>query len=119
MTCKRGTIVLVRFPFSSGTNAKVRPALVVQIDRNNRRLRNTILAMITSSTGRAGREPTQLLIDIATPDGQESGLLHTSVVKCENLFTVEQQLIFRVIGSLPSVTMKKIDVCLQMALGMK
>jgi len=48
MTLKRGAVVLVRFPFSSGTDAKVRPALVVQADWNNRRITNTILAMITT-----------------------------------------------------------------------
>lgn len=55
MMLKRGTVVLVRFQFSSGTDAKVRPALIVQADRNNRRLTTTILAMITSTTGRGKR----------------------------------------------------------------
>ena len=119
MMLKRGTIVLVRFPFSSGTDAKVRPALVVQADRNNRRLRNTILAMITSTTGRATKEPTQLLIDLATPEGRQSGLLHTSAVSCENLITIDQRLIFRAIGNLPLAAMKKIDVCIASALGLK
>jgi len=119
MTLKRGAIVLVRFPFSSGTDAKVRPALVVQADRNNRRLTNTIFAMITSATGQAKREPTQLLIDIATPAGKSSGLLHTSAVKCENLLTIEQQLIFRTIGHLPSAAMRKVDACLKEALELK
>lgn len=119
MSLKRGTIVLVRFPFSSGMDAKVRPALVVQTETNNRRLHNTILAMITSTTGRAKREPTQLLIDLSMPEGGQSGLLHTSAVTCENLFTVEQHLIFRAIGSLPSATMKKVDACLEVALGLR
>lgn len=38
MTLKRGDVVLVEFPFSSGSVSKLRPALVVQTNRNNRRL---------------------------------------------------------------------------------
>ena len=47
----RGDIVLAELPYSDGSGSKKRPALVVQCDRNNRRLDNVILAMITSSTG--------------------------------------------------------------------
>jgi mRNA-degrading endonuclease toxin of MazEF toxin-antitoxin module len=45
--------------------AKVRPALVVQNDRDNQRLVNTIVVQITSVTRRA-LAPTQLLIALAT-----------------------------------------------------
>ena len=55
---RRGDVVLVHFPFSSGTGGKLHPALVVQNDANNARLQNTIVAMITSSTKSAGVEPT-------------------------------------------------------------
>lgn len=83
MTPQRGDVVLVRFPFSSGTGSKVRPAVVVQCDRNNQRLTNIIVAAITTTTHRSG-EPTQLLIEIATPQGRQSGLLKDSVITCEN-----------------------------------
>jgi hypothetical protein len=45
----------------------------VQNDADNRRLKQTILAMITGNT-RHAHEPTQLLIDTTTPDGKRSGL---------------------------------------------
>jgi mRNA interferase MazF len=64
MNLKRGDVVLVQFPFSSGTASKLRPAIVVQADVNNRRLSNVILAAVTSRTHHSG-EPTQLLIDPA------------------------------------------------------
>ena len=50
MTLKRGDVVIVHYPFSSGTGTKLRPALVVQCDRNNRRLTNVILTAITTTT---------------------------------------------------------------------
>ena len=89
MSVQRGEIVLVPLPFTSGTGGKVRPALVVQSDHNNHRLNDTIVAMITKTTHRAGWEATQLLIDTTTPEGQQSGLLHTSAVKCEHLATLD------------------------------
>jgi mRNA interferase MazF len=118
MSVKRGDVVLLRFPFSGGGGAKVRPALVIQSDRNNRRLVNTIVAMITSTTQHALAESTQLLIDTATPQGQRSGLLHTSVVKCENLFTIEQQVILRTIGQFDATMMAQVDDCLRASLGL-
>src|SRR5947209_8409266 len=73
------------FPFSDGRGSKIRPALVVQDDRNNTRLRNTIVAMISGNTRLAGKEPTQFPIDPVTPDGETSGLLGPSAVVREHL----------------------------------
>ena len=95
----KGDVVLLDFPFSSGSGTRAAsPALVVQNDRDNARLSNTIVAMITSNTGRA-HEATHLLIDISTPEGPLSGL-HRSIVSCNNLFTIEQRFVTRRIGKL-------------------
>jgi mRNA interferase MazF len=108
MTLQRGDVVLCRYPFSSGAGAKLRPAVVVQCNRNNQRLSNVIVAAITTTTHRRG-EPTQLLVDPATPEGRSTGLLRPSVVTCENLATIEQTLVTRVIGTLPPVLMQYDD----------
>jgi mRNA-degrading endonuclease toxin of MazEF toxin-antitoxin module len=65
MNVQRGDVVLVDYPYSSGTGAKVRPVLVIQNDRDNQRLLNTIVVQITSVNRRA-LEPTQLLIELDT-----------------------------------------------------
>ena len=119
MNAQRGDVVLVNFPFSSGVGSKLRPALVVQSDHNNPRLANTIVAMITRTTHRATREPTQLLIDIAAPEGRQTGLVVTSAITCENLFTIEQNLITRKIGHLPGSLMTQVDARLKWSLGLK
>jgi mRNA interferase MazF len=116
---RRGDVVLVDFPFSSGTGAKVRPALVLQSDINNRRLLNTIVAMISSNTRHSAVAATQLLVDPSVPDGRQSGLLHPSVIKCENAFTVEQRLVHRTIGRLQPSMMGQIELCLKAALELK
>jgi len=118
MTVKRGDVVPVPVPFTSGVGGKVRPALVVQSDHNNNRLVDTIVAVVTKTAHRATREPTQLLVDITTPEGRQSGLIQTSAVKCEHVATLDQALIIRVIGSLPASAMAQIDTCLKTALGL-
>ncbi len=85
MSVRRGDIVLVDFPFSDRTGSKVRPALVVQDDRWNRTLDDTVLALITSSPRRMTGAPTQFRVDPATTEGRPSGLTVPSVVQCENL----------------------------------
>jgi mRNA interferase MazF len=117
MNVRRGDVLLVFYPFASGAGGSRRPVLVVQNDADNRRLQNTVVAQITSNLRRAA-EPTHLLIAAATPEGAQSGLLHDSVVSCNNLATITQTRIDRVIGSLPAPVMRKIDDCLKAALGL-
>jgi mRNA interferase MazF len=114
---RRGDVVLFDFPYADGTGSKVRPALVVQNDVDNRRLKQTILAMITGNT-RHAREPTQLLIDTPTPDGKASGLAGTSAVKCSVLVTVVQSDVKRTIGRLSDGLMDAADDCLKAALDL-
>ena len=112
----RGDVVIVDFsPANPATG--VRPGVVVQNDRDNARMQNTILAQVTSNIVRA-REDTQLLIDHNHVDWQRSGLRLQSVVNCSNLATVRQSDIRRVIGSLSSASMQEIDQCLRSALGL-
>jgi mRNA interferase MazF len=88
MKYSRGDVILADLPFTDQTGSKVRPALVVQNDRNNARLDDVILVLITRTTSRATTESTQLLVDVTTPAGRATGLLHTSAVKCEHLITL-------------------------------
>ena len=118
MNVRRGDIVLADLPFADRSGSKKRPALVVQCDRNNHRLDDVIVAMITSVVHRSAIEPMQLLVDITTPEGKQSGLLHTSAVKCEHLITLHHRFLGRVIGRLPPSAMDRIGVCLKESLGL-
>jgi len=114
----RGDVVIVRFPYQDGTGGKDRPALVVQCDQNNRRLQNVVVAMITGNVRLAQTEPTQLLVDPSTSEGESAGLHGPSAVKCENLFTIQQAHILHTIGRLSRVLMAKVDECLKASLGL-
>jgi mRNA interferase MazF len=113
----RGDVVLVFYPFASGVGGKRRPGLVVQNDADNMRIAATFLAQITTNLARAGA-PTHLLIEASTTEGRASGLLHDSLVSCNNLITVELTRVHKVIGHLPPTAMQKIDDCLKAALGL-
>jgi len=112
----RGDVVLLPIAFVSGAGSKVRPALVVQGDHLNRRLNSTVVAVITTTNKRASREASQLFVDISTPDGQLTGLLHDSTVKAEHLDTVDQRDIVRVIGRFSDALMQQVESCIKSAL---
>lgn len=116
MKVSRGEIVLVDYPFSDRTGSKVRPALVVQANSLNQRIDDTILAAISRSMHRAS--PTQLLIDVSTPEGQATGLRQSSMIQCENLLTFDQGLIIAIIGSLSASQLRNVDDCLRQALSL-
>jgi mRNA interferase MazF len=113
-TYKRGDIVLVIFPHSDLRTAKLRPALVVQGDNLRTGLAQVIVAMITSRMSRADH-PCRAPILLSTPEGGQSGLLTDSVVMTDNLATVADTEIDRVIGS---VTMTRVDEALRHTLGL-
>jgi len=116
MKASRGEIVLVDYPFSDRTGSKVRPALVVQTDALNQRIDDTILAAISRLTHRAS--PTQLFIDLATPEGRATGLRQNSMIQCGNLLTYDQGLIITSIGRLLASQMLQVDQCLRHALSL-
>lgn len=111
---KRGDVALVLFPNSDLRTAKLRPVLVVQADNLDTGLPQTIVAMITSKMTRAG-QACRVAITLNTAEGKRSGLLTDSVVMTDNLATVANQTIERVIGTLPMI---QIDVALHHTLGL-
>ena len=116
MTARRGEVVLLDFPYTSG-GSKVRPALVVQADEQNRKLANTIVAMISSNL-RHATEPTNLFLELGSVDGMQSGLRQDSTVNCTRLFTIEQTQVLRTLVTLSPPTMQKINVCLCKAMDL-
>jgi mRNA interferase MazF len=113
---RRGDVIVVHIPYHDRPGGKDRPAVVVQCDRNNRRLLSTLVAGLTTNLKHVTTEPTQFLVDPSTPEGQSSGLSQPSAVKCENLYTVSQAAITQTLGHLSDPLMQKLDDCLKAAL---
>jgi mRNA interferase MazF len=115
---RRGDVVIVDFPFTDTGQSKIRPALVVQNDRDNQRIRKTVIAMITGNLRRKG-DPSHLYIDPNDAEGASSGLSFASLVSCNNLFTVDQDSIQHIIGHLADVLKQRMDDCLKAALDLR
>ena len=112
----RGNLVIIDFrPMNPAFG--VRPALILQNDNDNARMRNTIVAQVTTNIRRA-HEPAQYLIAPAHPDWAASGLHKPSVINCSNIYTVQQSDIAKVIGSVSEATMQEIHNCLKAVFGM-
>lgn len=115
MPYRRGEVVLVLFPDSNLRTAKRRPALVVQSDQLKTGLPQTIVAMITSNLRRGG-PPSRIVVERASPMGQQAGLLTDSIIMTDNLATVLENEIDRAIGRVGE--MKLIDDALRATLGL-
>lgn len=113
-TCKRGDVVLVLFPNSNLRTAKTRPALVVQADDLQTGLSQIIVAMISSQMSRANHASRVTIIQ-SSAEGLQSGLLTDSVVITDNLATVIESAVYRVVGSIP---MDGVDEALRHTLGL-
>ncbi|MGD0655945.1 MAG: type II toxin-antitoxin system PemK/MazF family toxin [Thermoguttaceae bacterium] len=110
MPYSRGDVVLVLFPDSNLVTAKRRPALVVQADRLNTGLAQTIVTMITSNLSRAGH-PSRVTVQRSSTEGNRMGLLSDSIVMTDNLATVLDSEIDRAIGHCDD--MRTIDAALR------
>ena len=115
MSPNRGDVVLVLFPDSNLRTAKRRPALVVQADKLQSGLRQTIVAMISSNLARAGH-PSRVMVSSGSTEGQQMGLRADSVIMTDNLATVLEKEIDRSIGQ--CALMSDIDQALRHTLGL-
>jgi mRNA interferase MazF len=116
MSFSRGDVLIALFPHADGSPPKPRPVVVVQSDVYNAKIKNYVVAAITSNLTHAA-DPASLLIDVTTLDGQKTGLRQNSLVSCLNLATIHESLVAKRIGQLSPALMQKVDECLKVALA--
>ena len=88
-TYRFGDLILVAFPFSSGTEAKLRPAMVI-LDTGDT---DVIAARVTTQLY-------QTPYDLKITEWQVAGLLAPSVIRLHKLATLEKTAIRRQVGQL-------------------
>ncbi len=118
MKVQRGDVVFLRFPFGDGSGSKVRPAVVVQRDSDNRRLESTVVVLITSNKTLIGMESGHILIDVSGDPGKSSGLRFNSVVNVHSLFSLHSSQIREVVGNVSDDLMSLIDQQLRLSLDL-
>ncbi len=117
---RKGDVVLVAFPYTTDdgqTLTKRRPAVLISNDYNNARLDDVLLVPLTSNTTRATREPTQVVVEMNTPEGSAGGLRLDSVIDCTVIATIPKTLLVSKIGAFPNDVMERVDMCLMVALS--
>ena len=115
MRYSRGDVVLVWYPDSNLQTMKRRPALVVQANELKTGLAQVVLCMITSNLARSGH-PSRVTIQQNSPEGHAAGLICDSVVATDNIATILEKAIERILGSLPD--MRTVDTALKHTLGL-
>lgn len=90
MTVSAGELWIADITFTSGTNSKKRPVLVLWVDGND-----VVVAAVTSA---APRSPT----DVPLQDWTTSGLRLPSTVRLARLDCLEQSLLLHHLGRLSS-----------------
>lgn len=104
----RGDVVLVRFPFSDLSGAKVRPAIVI----NSPHISLDVLAVPLTSK-------TDSLLDgeFILSEWKSAGLNVASVVK-RGVYTFHQELIVKSVGTISKSDSAKVDASLRTWLGL-
>jgi mRNA interferase MazF len=111
----RGDIILVPFPFTDHSGAKVRPAVIVSAGVKGP---DVIIAFISSIIPRDEPEKSDLLLGPGDPGYPETGLRRASVFKISKLTTIDRSLILRRLGKITPALQSGIDQCLKAALGL-
>ena len=111
----RGDVVLVPFPFTDLTSAKVRPAVVVSVDPQGEDL---VLAFISSVIPREAG-PSDLVLREEDPDFVPTGLKRSSVFRMSKVVTVARSLVARRLGRASANLQARLDERLARALGLK
>lgn len=117
MNVKKGDVVLARVPHVAGARGKRRPAVVVQGDTYNASLRHVVVAEVTSNP-RWSTDPACVFIDVATADGQLTGLHKNGVVSCLHLVTMSADRLSAPVGKLSSALMQRLDDAVKVALDL-
>jgi mRNA interferase MazF len=115
MKWQRGDVVLCQVPMPSTQlrQFKLRPAVIVSANSLNQVSDDVMVVPCTSNTTRL-LTATQYLIT-----GHEiaiAGIRVESVIRCESIFTLNQPMILRKLGSLSVETLDQVNNCLIIAL---
>jgi mRNA-degrading endonuclease toxin of MazEF toxin-antitoxin module len=115
MTITRGDVVLARVPHTAGTRGKKRPAVVIQANAYNAKLRHVVVAEVTSNPQWI-TDPACVFIDVSTPDGQATGLHKNGSVSCLHLVTMNADRLGPPVGILSPAMLQRVNDALKVAL---
>jgi mRNA interferase MazF len=114
---RRGSVVLIRYPFTDLTGSKVRPAVVLTPDQLMPKL-DDILCLFISSAMPMDLLPTDFVLESSHLSFRATGLKDRSVFRTHKLALLHKSLVMRVLGELNKDVMDEINQRLRIALGL-
>jgi mRNA-degrading endonuclease toxin of MazEF toxin-antitoxin module len=114
---RRGSVVLVNFPFADGYSTKVRPAVIITPD-NLLSLMNDTLCVFISSSKSIQLLSSDFVIETNSPSFPETGLQFRSTIRTYKIALLEKSLINRVLGVFSDVLIEELNQHLKIALGL-
>jgi mRNA interferase MazF len=97
---KQGAVVLVPFPFTDLSAAKVRPALVLSA----KPIKADVIVAFISSKNKKGE------YDVAITPSETNGLKASSVIICSKIATLEKSVMLGELGVVDKKGMKEVKV---------
>ncbi len=116
---KRGSVVLVRYPFTDLSGTKVRPTIIVTPDEFLKRMDDVICLFISSVIPESDKRlPMDFVLETTHPSFAKTGLKYRSVLRCHKLALLSKKLVERVMGEIDQPLMIEVDRRLRLALGL-
>jgi len=114
---KRGSVVLIRYPFTDLTGARVRPALVLTPHQLLLRL-DDVLCLFISAAMPDDFLPTDFVLEPRHASFPATGLQRRSIFRMHKLALLHKALVLRVLGEADPALMHEVDQRLRLALGL-
>lgn len=106
---KKGDVILTPFPFTDLTSSKVRPAVVISL---NKKGTDVIICFISSVIDYELTE-SDLLIKDTDKNFRKAGLKVSSVIKADKIATIDSKIIIGKLGELSDELVNELNVKLR------
>ena len=114
----RGSVVLVRYPFTDLSGLKVRPAIVLTPD-SLLTILDDVTCLFISSVVPNKLLPTDMVLEMSHPSFSQTGLKYRSVLRAHKLAVLEKTLVLRKLGNVDKSLMNGVNEKLRLSLGLE
>lgn len=111
---KKGSIVLVPFPFSDLSSSKVRPAVILSEFAH----KEDVVVAFISSLKKQHLHETDILLKSSDRSFPQTGLKTDSIIKTAKIAALDKQLVLGEMGQLGAATEKEINKNLKIIFGL-
>lgn len=108
-------MILVPFPFTDLSAQKVRPAIILS---SPRQIKKNVIVIFVSSVLPAKISTLEILVKDTNPSFKKTGLKRSSVIKCDKIATLDQNIVLGEIGEVDARLQKQINRATKSALGL-